>query len=94
MNSFEQQVLADGGGNAQEKLRRLYGKDITYHNAKKYLAGIKMHILKLEEMGAGASVPLKRRKFIPKGNDFQQGHLRPSSGMYLTPEEAASPTSL
>lgn len=96
MNSFEQQVLADGGGNAQEKLRRLYGKDITYHNAKKYLAGIKLHILQLEKMGAGTAVPPEQaQRCSHEETTFNKDQTQTiKRDVYLTPEEAASPTSI
>jgi len=34
MNNFDEQVL-NGEGNAQEKLLRLFGKQLNYNNAKK-----------------------------------------------------------
>jgi len=36
--------ISEGDGNAQDKLFRLYGKRLAYNNAKKYLAGIKLHL--------------------------------------------------
>lgn len=96
MHPFEQQVLADGGGNAQEKLRRLYGKDITYHNAKKYLAGIKMHILHLEKIGAGTAVPPEQAQhYSHEETTFNKDQTQTvKRDVYLTPEEAAAPTSI
>ena len=96
MNSFEQQVLSSDGGNAQEKMRRLYGKELAYNNAKKYLAGIKLHLLHLEKLGAGASVPLEQAQSYTQeetifNKDASQTIKR---DVYLTPEEAASPTSI
>ena len=35
--------IFEGNGNAQEKLRRIYGKELNYTNAKKHLVGIKLH---------------------------------------------------
>ena len=49
MNAFEEQVI-NAPGNAQEKMRRIYGKELTYSNAKKYLAGIKLHIDTLSKL--------------------------------------------
>jgi hypothetical protein len=40
--------IFEGAGNAQEKLFRLYGKNLNYSNAKKYLAGIKLHLTTLQ----------------------------------------------
>ena len=96
MNSFEQQVLATDGGNAQEKMRRLYGKELAYNNAKKYLAGIKLHLLHLEKLGAGASVPLEQaQSYTQEETTFNKDASQTvKRDVYLTPEEAASPTSI
>ena len=96
MNSFEQQVLATDGGNAQEKMRRLYGKELDYSNAKKYLAGIKLHLLHLEKLGAGASVPPEQaQSYTQEETTFNKDASQTvKRDVYLTPEEAASPTSI
>ena len=96
MNSFEQQVLATDGGNAQEKMRRLYGKELAYNNAKKYLAGIKLHLLHVEKLGAGASVPPEQaQSYTQEETTFNKDASQTiKRDVYLTPEEAASPTSI
>ena len=96
MNSFEQQVLSSDGGNAQEKMRRLYGKELDYSNAKKYLAGIKLHLLHLEKLGAGASSePAQAQSYTQEETTFNKDASQTvKRDVYLTPEEAASPTSI
>jgi hypothetical protein len=96
MNSFEQQVLSSDGGNAQEKMRRLYGKELAYNNAKKYLAGIKLHISHLEKLGVGSSSePDKAREYSHEETTFNKDASQTiKRDVYLTPEEAASPTSI
>ena len=96
MNTFEQQVMADGSGNAQEKMRRLYGKELAYNNAKKYLAGIKLHISHLEKLGVGlSSEPDKAREYSHEETTFNKDASQTiKRDVYLTPEEAASPTSI
>ena len=96
MNSFEQQVLATDGGNAQEKMRRLYGKELAYNNAKKYLAGIKLHISHLEKLGVGSSSePDKAREYSHEETTFNKDASQTiKRDVYLTPEEAASPISI
>jgi len=96
LNSFEQQVLSSDGGNAQEKMRRLYGKELAYNNAKKYLAGIKLHISHLEKLGVGSSSePDKAREYSHEETTFNKDASQTvKRDVYLTPEEAASPTSI
>ena len=96
MNTFEQQVMAEGSGNAQEKMRRLYGKELAYNNAKKYLAGIKLHISHLEKLGVGSSSePDKAREYSHEETTFNKDASQTvKRDVYLTPEEAASPTSI
>ena len=96
MNSFEQQVLATDGGNAQEKMRRLYGKELAYNNAKKYLAGIKLHISHLEKLGVGSSSePAQAQSYTQEETIFNKDASQTvKRDVYLTPEEAASPISI
>jgi len=96
LNTFEQQVMAEGSGNAQEKMRRLYGKELAYNNAKKYLAGIKLHISHLEKLGVGSSSePDKAREYSHEETTFNKDASQTvKRDVYLTPEEAASPTSI
>lgn len=96
MNTFEQQVMAEGSGNAQEKMRRLYGKELAYNNAKKYLAGIKLHISHLEKLGVGSSSePDKAREYSHEETTFNKDASQTiKRDVYLTPEEAASPISI
>jgi hypothetical protein len=96
LNTFEQQVMAEGSGNAQEKMRRLYGKELAYNNAKKYLAGIKLHISHLEKLGVGSSSePDKAREYSHEETTFNKDASQTiKRDVYLTPEEAASPISI
>jgi len=88
--------MAEGSGNAQEKMRRLYGKELAYNNAKKYLAGIKLHISHLEKLGVGSSSePDKAREYSHEETTFNKDASQTiKRDVYLTPEEAASPISI
>ena len=90
MNSFEQQVLATDGGNAQEKMRRLYGKELDYSNAKKYLAGIKLHLDKMEQLAGKGKQEYSQEETV-FNKDKSQTIRR---DVYLSEDEAASPTSI
>ena len=88
MNSFEQQVLSSDGGNAQEKMRRLYGKELEYNTAKKYLAGIKLHLDKMRLLEQEGAQTYSQEETI-FNKDKSQTVRR---DIYLTEDEAASPT--
>lgn len=87
MNEFEQQLLSSDG-NAQEKMRRWYGKELAYNNAKKYLAGIKLHLDKMEQLAGKGKQEYSQEETI-FNKDKSQTVRR---DVYLTPDEAASPT--
>lgn len=88
MNAFEEQVI-NAPGNAQEKMRRLYGKELAYNNAKKYLAGIKLHIDTLSKLEQNKSEYSQQETTFNK--DQSQTIKR---DIYLNDDEAASPISV
>jgi len=87
MNSFEEQVRAPG--NPQEKLLRLYGKQLAYNNAKKYLAGIKLHLDTMERLNNN------NKEFSSEETTFNKDQSRTvKRDIYLNEDEAASPISI
>jgi hypothetical protein len=78
--------IFEGRGNAQEKLLRLYGKDLAYNNAKKYLAGIKLHLETLQR------VEKNKQEFAQKEVSYNADKSQTiRQDIYLTENEAASP---
>ncbi len=88
MNNFEEQVI-NAPGNAQEKMRRLYGKELAYNNAKKYLAGIKLHLGMMERLNKTTQEYSQEETVYNK--DKSQTIKR---DIYLSEDEAASPISV
>lgn len=89
MNEFEEQVL-NAPGNSQEKLLRFYGKQLAPNNAKKYLAGAKLHILTMERLRNN-----KQEFNQPEETTYNRDNSRTiKRDVYLTEDEAASPTSI
>jgi hypothetical protein len=88
VNAFEEQVI-NAPGNAQEKMRRLYGKELAYNNAKKYLAGIKLHLGMMERLNKTSQEYSQEETTFNK--DQSQTIKR---DIYLSEDEAASPTSV
>ena len=88
MNAFEEQVI-NAPGNAQEKMRRLYGKELSYSNAKKYLAGIKLHLDMMERLNKNTQEYSQEETTFNK--DQSQTIKR---DIYLSEDEAASPISV
>jgi len=88
VNAFEEQVI-NAPGNAQEKMRRLYGKELAYNNAKKYLAGIKLHLGMMERLNKTSQEYSQEETTFNK--DQSQTIKR---DIYLSDDEAASPTSV
>jgi len=88
VNDFEEQVI-NGGGNAKEKMHQLYGKDLAYNNAKKYLAGIKLHLQTMERLRNN------KQEFSQEEVAYNKDNSRTiKRDIYLTEDEAASPTSI
>lgn len=88
MNAFEEQVI-NAPGNAQEKMRRLYGKELAYNNAKKYLAGIKLHIDTLSKLEQN------KREFSQQETVYNKDKSQTvKRDIYLSEDEAASPISV
>lgn len=87
MNEFERQLLSSDG-NAQEKLRRWYGKELAYNTAKKYLAGIKLHLDKMRQLAGDGGQEYSQEE-TTFNKDKSQTVRR---DIYLTEDEAASPT--
>ena len=87
MNAFEEQVI-NAPGNAQEKMRRLYGKELAYNNAKKYLAGIRLHINTKAKLSPDAQYTQQETVY---NKDKSQTVKR---DIYLNDDEAASPISV
>lgn len=91
MNAFEEQVI-NAPGNAQEKMRRLYGKELAYNNAKKYLAGIKLHIDTLDTL---SKLEQNKSKFSQEETTFNKDQSQTiKRDIYLSEDEAASPISV
>ena len=87
MNGFEEQVI-NAPGNAQEKMRRIYGKELTYSNAKKYLAGIRLHINTKARLSPDSQYTQQETVY---NKDKSQTIKR---DIYLNDDEAASPISV
>jgi len=93
IKKIENEIL-HGEGNAQEKLSRIYGKEISYHNSALYLAGIKLHINKINE------IEKKRKSLESIENESKEVSFNPDKSqtvkqdIYLTEDEAASPTKI
>lgn len=79
----------EGAGNAQEKMLRIYGKELNYSNAKKYLAGIKLH---LETTGR---LDKNKLEFSSQETSFNADQSQTvKQDVYLTPDEAADPVKI
>lgn len=75
-------------GNPQETMRRLYGKDLSFSNAKKYLAGIRLHINTKAKLSPDSQYTQQETVY---NKDKSQTIKR---DVYLNDDEAASPTSV
>lgn len=75
-------------GNPQETMRRLYGKDLSFSNAKKYLAGIRLHINTKARLSPDSQYTQQETVY---NKDKSQTIKR---DVYLNDDEAASPTSV
>ena len=82
--------IFEGNGNAQEKLRRIYGKELNYTNAKKYLAGIKLHLNTVKGLDKNQQT-FGTSKEISFNADKSQ---TVKQDVYLTPDEAADPSKI
>lgn len=88
MSSIEDQIF-NSPGNAQEKMRRLYGKNLEYNNAKKYLAGIKLHLETMQKLDTN------KQAFEQEEVSFNKDHTQTvKRDVYLTEDEKASPVSV
>lgn len=90
MNPIEAEVFKSPG-NPQEKMRRLYGKELSPSNAKKYLAGIRLHLNTLARMNADNKSTQYTQQETVYNKDNSQTIKR---DIYLNDDEAASPTSV
>lgn len=78
--------IFEGTGNAQQKLLRLYGKDLNYNNAKKYLAGIKLHLATMQNADSND------KEFSQHEVSYNADKSQTvKQDIYLSPDEAASP---
>ena len=75
-------------GNPQETMRRLYGKELSFSNAKKYLAGIRLHINTKAKLSPDAQYTRQETVY---NKDKSQTIKR---DIYLNDDEAASPISV
>ena len=89
MSSIEDQIF-NSPGNAQEKMRRLYGKELGYNNAKKYLAGIKLHLNTVKGLDKNLQT-FETSQEISFNADKSQ---TVKQDVYLTPDEAANPAKI
>ena len=87
MNPIEVEVF-NSPGNPQETMRRLYGKELSYSNAKKYLAGIRLHINTKAKLSPDAQYTQQETVY---NKDKSQTIKR---DIYLSDDEATSPTSV
>lgn len=88
MMQFEADVLT-APGNAQEKLKRYYGKELNYNNAKKYFAGIKLHLETMQKLDTNKVV--FEQEEVSFNKDKTQTVKR---DVYLTEDEKASPVKI
>lgn len=88
MNNFESQVL-NSEGTPIEKLLRFYDKKLNYTNARKYLAGIKLHIAKMQTLE-----PDKQEFLQHEVNYSADQSQTVKQDVYLSPDEAASPVKI
>lgn len=82
--------IFEGEGNAQEKLERIYGKKLTYGSAKKYIAGIKLHLDFMRALEK-TDTAVDEKKEISYNADKSQTIRQ---DVYLTPDEAADPAAI
>lgn len=75
-------------GNPQETMRRLYGKELSFSNAKKYLAGIRLHINTKARLSPDSQYTQQETVY---NKDKSQTIKR---DIYLNDDEAASPISV
>ena len=75
-------------GNPQETMRRLYGKELSFSNAKKYLAGIRLHINTKARLSPDSQYAQQETVY---NKDKSQTIKR---DIYLSEDEAASPISV
>ena len=90
MNPIEAEVFKSPG-NPQEKMRRLYGKELSPSNAKKYLAGIRLHLNTLARMNVDNKSTQYTQQETVYNKDKSQTIKR---DIYLNDDEADSPTSV
>ena len=90
MNPIEAEVF-ETPGNPQEKMRRLYGKELSPSNAKKYLAGIRLHLNTLARMNVDNKSTQYTQQETVYNKDKSQTVKR---DIYLNDDEAASPISV
>jgi len=83
--------IYDGEGNAKEKLLRLYGKDISYKSAAAYLTGIKLHLETIKRLEKNLETFEEESQEVSFNQDKTQTIKQE---VYLTPEEAASPSKI
>lgn len=89
MSNLEE-LIFNAPGNAQEKLRSIYGKDLSYTNAKKYLAGIKLHLNTVKGLDKNLRT-FETSQEISFNADKSQTVKK---DVYLTPDEAANPAKI
>lgn len=84
----------DGEGNAQDKLLRIYGKELNYNNAKKYLAGIKLHLNTIKRLGNNQQ-EFSQREVSKQEISFNSDKSQTiKQDIYLSPDEAADPVKI
>ncbi|MEL7626996.1 MAG: hypothetical protein AAGU15_09075 [Anaerolineaceae bacterium] len=84
--NLDQEVFSSPG-NPQETMRRLYGKELSFSNAKKYLAGIRLHI-NTKRLSTDSQYTQQETVY---NKDKSQTIKR---DIYLNDDEAASPISV
>lgn len=89
-NSLIKEVL-EGPGNAQEKLLRIYGKDLSYNNAALYMAGIKLHLDTVKRLEKNIAELSDESQEISFNKDKTQTIKK---DIYLSPEESVSPVKI
>ena len=88
LSAFEMDVL-NAPGNAQEKLKRFYGKNISPSNAKKCFSGIKLHLETMQKLDTNKAV--FEQEEVSFNKDNTQTIKR---DVYLTEDEKASPVKI
>lgn len=92
IKKIEKELLTKG--NAQEKVLKIYGKQVHPHTASLYLTGIRMHLNKIKEIDKNLN-PLETENDDYKEVSYNSDKTQTiKQDIYLSEDEAASPTKI